>query len=94
MEFLCSLATEVANKNLKDTEAYSVLAMFLKVKDIPNLFSFCILSPNEITLFYSVAKKELFSLLITYSKEFEDNFLKRKNWCVSYPDAFIYGFFT
>ena len=58
MEFLCSLATEVANKNLKDTEAYSVLAVFLKVKDNPNLYRFCILSPDEIILFYSGTERQ------------------------------------
>ena len=32
LEFLCSLATEVTNKSLHNTEAYTVLAVFLKVR--------------------------------------------------------------
>ncbi len=34
LELLCSLATEIHNKNLKNTDAYRVLAMFLKVGNV------------------------------------------------------------
>ena len=89
MEFLCSLATEVANKNLKDTEAYSVLAVFLKVKDNPNLCRFCILCPDEIILIYSGTKKELLCFMVKTLKKFGDSahkirdkpFLSHSNSC-------------
>ena len=40
LEFLCSLATEVTNQNLRDSQAYSVLALFLKVQEQQNMGSF------------------------------------------------------
>ena len=95
MEFLCSLATEVANKNLKDTEAYSVLAVFLKVKDNPNLCRFCILCPDEIILIYSGTKKELLCFMIKNLKKFGDSahkirdkpFLRKKEFMLFIPET-------